>query len=293
VEALAIPRGVPVLEFDPEVLRENFSENPFPVRHTLVDHPLLTLDSLGRLADSLPDDQVEHNLGDVPEVLPGGEAPRLDASPGEIARGIETNGCWMVLKRVETDPAYGALLEQSLGEVIPHGSDRQGGATKKQGFIFLTAPNSFTPVHFDPEQNLLLQIKARKQIDVGRWPDEEAEREHLEHYYGGSHRNLESMPPDSQTFMLEPGDGVHVPLNAPHWVKTFDEVSISFSITFNTKYSEMLTDVYSVNARLRKLRLSPRPPGLRSGSDNAKAAVWRTVRRGKHLADRLTFRRAP
>ena len=270
-----------VLEFDPEVLKKNFSEAPFPVKHNLVDNPLLKLDRLAELADSLPDSQVEHNLGDVPEVLPGGEAPRLDATPGEIARGIETNGCWMVLKRVESDPEYKALLEESLDDVIPLVADRQGGATIKQGFIFLTAPNSTTPVHFDPEQNLLLQVKALKRMDVGTWPTEEAEREHLEAYYGGGHRNLEEMPPNAQTFMLEPGDGVHVPLNAPHWVKTFDEVSISFSITFNTKFSESITDLYSVNARMRKLHMSPKAPGVHPGADRAKSALWRNLRRSK------------
>jgi hypothetical protein len=281
---------VTLLEFDPDVLRQNFSEAPFPVRHTLAEHPLLKLDRIAQLADSLPESQVEHNLGDVPEVLPGGEAPRLDASPGEIARGIETNGCWMVLKRVESDPEYRDLLEQSLSEVIPLVSDRQGGATKKQAFIFLTAPNSTTPLHTDPEQNLLLQIKAPKQIEVGSWPDEQTEIEHLERYYGGGHRNLDQMPPDAQTFRLEPGDGVHVPLNAPHWVKSFDEPSISFSITFNTQYSEFLTDVYSVNARLRKLRLSPQPPGNRARSDRAKAALWRSLRTGKQALRSATSR---
>jgi hypothetical protein len=279
-----------LLEFDPVVLRENFSEAPFPVRHTLVDHPLLKLERLAQLADALPEDQVEHNLGDVPAVLPGGEAPRLDATPGEVARGIETNGCWMVLKRVESDPEYSDLLDQALDEVIPLVSDRQGGATKKQAFIFLTAPNSTTPLHTDPEQNLLLQIKAPKQIEVGHWPSAEVENEHLERYYGGGHRNLDEMPPDPRRFMLEPGDGVHVPLNAPHWVKSFDQPSISFSITFNTEYSELINDVYSVNARLRKLRLSPKPPGRRPAGDRAKAGLWRTMRRGKRAVQALTSR---
>jgi hypothetical protein len=270
-----------VLEFDTDVLKEKFSEAPFAVRHTLAGHPLLQLDRLAQLADSLPDSQVEHNLGDVPEVLPGGEAPRLDASPGEIARGIESNGCWMVLKRVETDPEYSALLDQALDEVIPLVSDRQGGATKKQAFIFLTAPNATTPLHTDPEQNLLLQIKAKKQIEIGHWPSDEAERVHLERYYGGGHRNLDEMPGEVERFLLEPGDGVHVPLNLPHWVKNFDDVSISFSITFNTEYSEFLNDVYSVNGRLRRLHLPTKAVGSSPSGDRAKAALWRSARRGK------------
>ena len=270
-----------VLGFDTEVLRENFSEVPFRVRHSLVDHPLLQLDRLAQLADSLPESQVEHNLGDVPEVLPGGEAPRLDLSAGEIARGIETNGCWMVLKSVQVDAAYGELLDEALGEVIPYVAPRQGGATDRQALIFLTAPNSTTPLHADPEQNFLLQVKANKQIEIGQWPDPEAEKHHLEQYYGGGHRNLEAMPAEPQTFVLEPGDGVHVPLNAPHWVKNFDQVSISFSITFNTRHSAFLNDVYSVNGRLRRLHLPTAAVGARPAGDKAKAWLWRGARRGK------------
>jgi hypothetical protein len=280
-----------VLEFDQQVLRDRFSEAPFRIRHSLVDHPLLQLDRLATLADFLPESQVEHNLGSVPEVLPGGEAPRLDASPGEIARGIETNGSWMVLKRVESDPEYSALLDETLGEVIPLVSDRQGGATKKQAFIFLSAPNSVTPLHTDPEQNLLLQVRNSKEIDIGTWPDEQAEINHLERYYGGGHRNLDEMPANAETFLLEPGDGVHVPLNAPHVVRNLDQVSISFSITFNTEYSEQLSDVYSTNAKLlRKIGVDPKPPGQSPGRDRAKAGLWRTLRRGKRAAQRIRGR---
>jgi hypothetical protein len=270
-----------VLEFDPQTVQEGFSRSPFEVKHHLSDHPLLQLDRLAQLADSLPDSQVEHNLGDVPEVLPGGVAPSLDASPGEIARGIETNGCWMVLKRVNTDPEYRDLLHEALADVIPLVADRVGGATKEQAFIFLTAPNATTPLHSDPEENILLQVKAKKQIEIGTWETPESEHAHLERYYGGGHRNIDQMPPDPKRFILEPGDGVHVPLNAPHWVKNFDEPSISFSITFNTGQSEFLNDVYAVNARLRKLRLSPEPPGAHPSGDRAKAALWRSLRRGK------------
>jgi hypothetical protein len=279
---------VRVLEFDKSVMREDFSRVPFEVKHGLADHPLLELERLAQLADSLPDSQVEHNLGDVPEVLPGGEAPRLDATPGEIARGIETNGCWMVLKRVESDPEYAALLHEALAEVIALVEERVGGATKEQAFIFLTAPNATTPLHSDPEENFLLQVKAKKQIEIGTWPTPEAEHAHLERYYGGGHRNIDRMPPNPKRFILEPGDGVHVPLNSPHWVKNFDEVSISFSITFNTGQSEFLNDVYAVNSRLRKLRLSPGPPGTRPGTDRAKAALWRGLRRGKHAVRSLS-----
>jgi hypothetical protein len=278
-----------VLEFDPQTMQEGFSRVPFEIKHNLSEHPLLTLDRLAQLADFLPENQVEHNVAvDVPAVLPGGNAPRLDATPGEVARGIESNGCWMVLKHAELDPEYRDLLHEALSDAIPLVEDRVGGATKEQAFIFLTAPNATTPLHTDPEENFLLQVKAKKQIEVGTWPNSEIEHAHLERYYAGGHRNIDEMPPNSKRFILDPGDGVHVPLNAPHWVKNFDEVSISFSITFNTAQSEFLNDVYAMNARLRKLRLSPEPPGSNPSSDKAKAAVWRNLRRGKNLVQSVS-----
>ena len=78
------------------------------------------MDALAQLADFLPIENVEHNTGRSPSVLVG-DAPVTDLLPGEIARGIETNGCWMVLKNIEHDPAYRELLYLTLDEVEPLG----------------------------------------------------------------------------------------------------------------------------------------------------------------------------
>ena len=43
-----------LLSVDPALLAANLDRAPFEVHHELVDHPLLTLDALGDLADSLP-----------------------------------------------------------------------------------------------------------------------------------------------------------------------------------------------------------------------------------------------
>lgn len=270
-----------ILELDRETLVESFAKRPFAVKHNLVDHPLLTLDALADLADRLPEDHVEHNLGDVPDVVVGGEVPKLDQTPGEIARGIESNGCWMVIKRIHADPAYKELLEQSLDEVVPHVAYKEGGYTRQEGFVFLSAPNSVTPTHLDPEHNLLLQIRGSKKMTVGSYPDAATEHQEVERYFGGGHRNLADVG-ESRTFDMQPRDGVYVPIYAPHVVHNGPEVSISFSITFYTELSEREQAVYSVNARLRKLGLSPSSPGERSGSDRIKAGAWNGLRKAKH-----------
>lgn len=275
-----------ILELDREKLVESFAKRPLAVKHHLSDHPLLTLDALAELADRLPESSVEHNLGNVPEVAPGGEVPKLDQSPGEIARGIESNGCWMVLKRVGDDPPYRELLEQSLADVIPHVAYKEGGYTRQEGFIFLSAPNSVTPVHLDPEHNLLLQIRGTKDMTIGSYPSPEAELAEVERYFGGGHRNLEKMPSDSQTFDMHPGDGVYVPIYAPHVVHNGPAVSISFSITFYTEASDRDQSVYSLNARLRKLGISPKPPRQSPGRDRLKAGTWEGLRKARRAVER-------
>jgi len=185
----------------------------------------------------------------------------------------------MVLKNIERDPEYKRLLDDGLDEVAPHVRDSEGAMTEREGFIFLSAPGSMTPSHTDPEHNFLLQVRGSKQMNVGSFPDERTEQLALEQALGGGHRNLDWEPHDALAFDLTPGDGVYVAPHAPHWVQNGGEVSVSLSITFATAASENRRRVHSINARLRRLGLSPTPPGRRPGADRGKAACSRVLGR--------------
>ena len=148
-----------VLIIDSDAFAAAFGRGPLAVGHQLTAHTLLGPDAIAELADLLPTSKVEHNRGDVPALLADVDAPRLDATPGEIARGIETNGCWMVLKNIELQPDYERLLGDSLDELVPYLDPREGRMLQREGFIFLSAPGSITPSHVDPEHNLLLQVR--------------------------------------------------------------------------------------------------------------------------------------
>src|SRR5215813_5699575 len=103
-------------------------------------------------------DSYEHgrrHSADLPMVMPGG-APDLELSPGEMVRGIEDNGCWMVFWYVDKDPAYKALLDRCLDEAESYLPPGTGSALQREAFLFLYAPNAVTPIHFDPEHNFLL-----------------------------------------------------------------------------------------------------------------------------------------
>jgi hypothetical protein len=270
-----------LLQIDARELEESFGRHPFTVEHSLTEHPLLSVESIARLADRIPAGSVEHNRGDVPEVLASGDAPREDLSAGEIARGIETNGCWMVLKHIEQDPEYKRLLDETLDEVAPLVSDREGGMHKREGFVFLSAPGSVTPSHIDPEHNFLLQVRGWKEMHVGHFGDPKAEQELLERYYAGGHRNIEWKPEEATVYRLDPGQGIYVPVHAPHFVRNGDAVSVSLSITWFTPAIQRDARVHALNARLRRLGISPVPPGRRAAADHAKASAVRAMSAAK------------
>jgi hypothetical protein len=82
---------------------------------------------------------------------------------------------------------------------------------------------------------------------------------------------------------MNPGDAVYVPPHAPHTVKNGPTASISFSITFRTPSLERLQRVSSINARMRRFGLSPKPPGRRPGADRLKAGTSKALGRVRRL----------
>jgi hypothetical protein len=269
-------------QVDSDLMWREFGRDSFAVKHELMDHPLLQVDRLARLADELPPDQAEHTDSQLPEILPEGSPEDHSMSAGDVVRGIETNGKWMVLKRVHTDPEYREMTEWILDAVRSERVEQEGGRVTAECYIIISSPNSSVPSHFDPEYNLLFQVAGTKDVTVGTFPDLETERREAERYYGGGHRNISDLPANAKVYPMGPGDGVHIPAQAPHMVKNGPSYSISLSTSFYSAETARLVDVYAMNARLRKLRLSPVPPGERRGRDRVKAATWRGMRRGRN-----------
>jgi hypothetical protein len=138
----------------------------------------------------------------------------------------------------------------------------------------------------DGEHNFLLQVQGTKTMHVWSPDDryvltqEQLERFHTLH----PQRNLPYDPSYDASAMklfLQPGDGIHVPVTAPHWVKVGDEVSISFSITFRSRLSARTAFVYRTASRIRHLGLSPPDAGrfpLAEKSLFALSGAWRGLR---------------
>lgn len=270
-----------------EDFQDRFNRSPFRISHNLSTHPLFLLESLIDLSKELPDDLVEYNSGDIPVTQDPNSTPKNGLSIQETISRIRNNKSWLVLKNVENHPSYQQLLHQCLEEMEDYCKLSTSGMTHKQGFIFISSPGSMTPFHIDPENNFLLQIQGSKEVWMFDREDRHVIQEkQIEDFFSGAHRNLEfkeSYRERGEKFMLEPGQGLHFPVAAPHYVQNGPDVSVSFSITFQTKQSSERQTLHRFNKTLRRFGLTPSEVNSNPWRDQSKLTFLRVLKRVKSL----------
>lgn len=256
---------------------------PVHFDHGLTDHALLTLDALAHLAETLPDEHVEFNRSDLPIGIAPEDIPTNGLGIGETIRTIASNGSWAVLKFIEQVPAYRTLLTDLLAEIKPLVESRTGPMLTLQGFVFISSPGSITPFHFDPEHNILLNLRGTKTMTVYPAGDTRyaAQTEH-ERYHTGGHRNLpwrEDFGGEGYVAPLGPGQAVMVPVMAPHFVKVDDEPAISLSITWRSEWSYREAEAHAANNWLRARGITPAMPPRWPDHALIKTVAWRAARK--------------
>jgi hypothetical protein len=260
----------------------HYPETPHILAHNLTSHPLLEIEALAQLAEKLPITSVEYNRGDLPigvEGKPGSNGMTI----AETIRKVAEAQSWAVLKNIEQVPAYEDLLLGLLEEIRPEIEAATGAMLTPQGFIFVSSPNSVTPYHFDPEHNILLQIRGSKVMTQFPAGDARfaADTAH-EAYHSGGPRELkwdDSYLPHGTAFALSPGEALFVPVMAPHFVRNGPEPSISLSITWRSEWSYRESDARVLNAILRERGFAPRAPGRWPQQNYGKAYAFRLLRK--------------
>ncbi|MGI9515970.1 MAG: cupin-like domain-containing protein [Pirellulaceae bacterium] len=271
----------------PGAFAVNFNRQPFVIQHELEDHELFDLGALVDLSRQLPATSVEYNSGDLPVSQDPDRTPMNGLSHDETIRRIQECRSWLVLKNVEQHPAYCRLLDQCLDEIQSVSEKIAPGMTQREGFIFISSPGSVTPYHIDPENNFLLQVRGQKQVHMYDPLDREVISEQaIEDFFAGAHRNLEfheALHGRGHWFNLKPGQALHFPVVAPHWVQNGDQVSVSFSITFQTDDSMRRQTLHRFNRRMRRWGLTPTPVGFNAVRDNAKYFLVNAVRQSSRV----------
>jgi len=260
----------------------HYPEQPHILQHSLISHPLLEIEALAALAEQLPLTSVEYNRGDLP-IGVDGKPESNGLTIAETIRKVAEAESWAVLKNIEQVPPYEALLLGLLEEIRPEIEAATGAMLTPPGFIFVSSPLSVTPYHFDPEHNILLQIRGSKVMtqfpagDTRFVPDKAHET-----YHSGGPRELrwdDAMLAHGTEFALSPGEALFVPVMAPHFVKNGPAPSVSLSITWRSEWSYRESDARIMNAILRERGFSPRAPGRFPHQNCAKAYAFRIMRR--------------
>ncbi len=264
------------------IFAKSYPEVPCVLKHGLRHHPLLELDALAELGAQLPEASVEFNRGDLPIGIDGKPDP-TGLTIAETIRQVRESNSWAVLKNVEQVPVYEALLHDLLSELKAEITPKTGEMLTPQAFIFVSSPNAVTPYHFDPEHNILLQIEGSKVMtqfpagDARYAPDETHESYHL-----GGPRELnwnDSFAPAGKELAIGPGEALHVPVMAPHFVRNGPASSISLSITWRSEWSYAEAGARCFNALLRRAGVTPAKPRRWPGSNRNKDIAYRLWRR--------------
>src|SRR5919198_2721985 len=116
-----------LVEIDAGSFVEAFGRRSIYVRHSLVDHPLFTLDAIAELADRLPPESVRRERGHLPFINTDGYVDVGEGPPSATVMDIERNGFRVSLRDIQQDPEYARLINDCLDEVEELVGDREGG----------------------------------------------------------------------------------------------------------------------------------------------------------------------
>src|SRR5690348_9353369 len=271
-------------------------DDAFPGRSVGFTHDLhrddrVTLAAVADLADRLPRRSVIADTAAQPLLVPQGGPPRGALErPGDVIRDLGNANAWLTLLNVEADPSMAELMNTNLdrlesGMIAKQG--KRGKMRRRVAFIFVSSPNSVTPVHFDIEHSLLMQVSGSKTVSIGRFETDAARRREFDRYWDGSHGRIEDLPPEVAAYTLTPGRAVYIPPGTPHWVHNGPDISLSVTLTYFTAATVRENRIEDFNSYLRRRHVTPREPGRSAAADTAKICalgVWAVARRLRSAA---------
>lgn len=270
---------------------QTYNRSSFAFDHSLHELDLFDLEELRALVRRLPDpayySTANSAVGDGWKNL--GERRSLDATLATLG---ETNSL-VLLKHCEKDPQCGDVFRRLMAEVVEQAGDELGADLDLgRTTIVISSPRRVTSYHIDAEVNFLLQVRGHKLLHVFDPNDRtilsDAE---LEAFYSGDWdgaRYKAERESDASVYQLGPGNGVHLPLHAPHWAQNLDDISVGVSLNFNLRSGARLAKLYKMNNRLRKAGIAPLSPGVSQWRDKVKVAAFdglesaRGLRRSHH-----------
>ncbi|MBD5656451.1 MAG: hypothetical protein IAI50_14895 [Candidatus Eremiobacteraeota bacterium] len=209
-------------------------------------------------------------------------------------RRIETANAWIVLRKAEKFPEYAAILDACIAQIEELTGRNLGKLMKlRNAIIFINSPHRVSSYHIDRECSLLLQLRGHKRVHVFDREDRDVlPEDEIERFWtidNNSATYKAALEDRATIYPLDPGCGIHLPVNSPHWVQNGSEVSVSLNINFHYR-DEILADVYRANYWLRRFGLRPTPPRRSIALDSVKRTVYSSARSLRAATDRVAKR---
>ena len=279
------------IHVDQAVLDQNFNRTPFTFRHELNTHPDLQLSALFELATRLPPAEVLHWSGNI-SVADNIDTASKTHSTGRSLRdtmdNIQAANSYILIRNAHVDPKFGRLVHEILDELEGKTNAIEAGMCQRIAYIFIASPNSITPYHMDRDINFHFNLLGKKWISIWDPFDRvvlpEAGLESLFTDWNAPRPPYSaSYEPRARVFELQAGEGVHHPFTAPHAVKYGDQVSASFTVTWNTRATRRRASAHFINHFLRRIGVSPTPVGRSLVQDELKFAGLSMYRKAKSV----------
>lgn len=278
VEAQIANSGKVIVAIDPEQRSRMRSVDSFGFRHSLATKQLVSLDGVEELIKYYQSEKrydLIYSLINSKEIAP---QKALDAVAA--LKSSEFTNTWIRLTQV--DDAVPEIRDvtrsfiQDLSDL--YGRNIEAEVFKPFVTLFVSSPNEVTPYHFDHTWNFLLQLNGTKTVFLFDQNDPRVLRQtDQENWYGRNYvPSKRENSGDGIPYFLRPGDGVHHPVNAPHWVQNGPEISISLSIGLCLHETNRCAKIHQVNYMLRKFGLNPSPPSPSRRADRLKIALLDT-----------------
>lgn len=273
------------LELAPQVTDRSFNREPFGFNHNLSTLDIFDLGSLGKLAERYhghdQDYFIASSASAPDEKFRATKPVNLELS--EAFGSLKKNSIRILLKRPENhDPKFRELLDGLTEQIIDQSGElRNDQILRLESAVFITSAATLTPFHFDPSAVFFCQIMGDKTYHLYS-PTALTEPE-LEQFYFRGLIDIAQVelgkrdPKQEHVFQLSAGKGLHQPQNAPHWVETRGDISVSYSFFFETAGARKVSRTRGFNYYMRKAGAEPTPPGARPRLDAFKAdamGVW-------------------
>src|ERR1700730_15408605 len=182
-----------------------------------------------------------------------------DLNPAQAIDRLKTESVRILLKRPQDyDSRFQELLDGLTEQVVSlSGGLKTDRIVRLVSSIFLPSAKTLTPFHFDPSAVFFFQIAGEKIYHV--YPPRALTEPEMEQFYFRGLVDIAQVdlnrrdPKLEHVFNLSAGKGLHQPQNAPHWVETNADISISYSFFFETLSARNINRTRGFNYYARKI----------------------------------------